>query len=108
MTVTFREALVWHMDREQTKIVDLAKASGVTRDVINKLLARPQASTTPENALLIAAYYGKNVNQFMNLETVDRAQTLVTLFGLLLPAEQQLVSAQIEGILRNRSARSDP
>lgn len=105
MKVSFRDALVWHMDREQTKIVDLVKSTRVSRDVINKLLGRPESSTTPENAVLIAAFYGKTVNQFMNLEEVGQAEALSTLFGLLQPAEQQLLRAQVDGILRNRPAR---
>lgn len=105
MAHDFRHALVWHMDREGTSISDLVSATGVSRDVINKLRARPESSTTVENAMLIAAYYGKTVNQFISLETTNSDDAAKTLIGLLTPEERRLLEAQMRGLLAARAEK---
>lgn len=102
MAPAFQNALRWHMDRHGTKIVDLVKATGVSRDVVNKLLGRALASTSVENALLIAAYYGKTVNQFVDCEDVTPQDQAQAVFDLLSPEDQQMLHAQMLGILRAR------
>ena len=101
MSGDFRRALMWHMDRHQTAIADLVRETGVSRDVINKLKAREDSSTTAENAMLIAAYYGKSVNDFMNLRETDETDRLRALFDLLSPVERRLLEAQMRGLIDN-------
>lgn len=102
MASDFRNALLWHMKKHDTSISDLVKATGVSRDVINKLRAREGASTTAENALLIASYYGKSVNDFITLQDEDEARRTSALLDLLTPEERQLLTAQIRGLLQAR------
>lgn len=102
MANDFRNALLWHMEQHQTPIVELVNRTGVSRDVINKLKAREDASTTVENAMLIAAFYGKTVNQFILRQEVDHKARIQNLFDLLLPEEAQLLEAQIQGVLSQR------
>ena len=104
MADDFRAALIWHMEEHDTKIVDLVKETGVSRDVINKLIGRSKSTTSVENAMLIAAYYGKSVNQFVSRTPVDSLDRMTTLFGLLEPAERQLLEAQMRGILFQRAS----
>lgn len=105
MAFEFQAALAWHMKRHETKIVDLVKGTGVSRDVINKLLGRNNASTNVENAVLIAAYYGKTVNQFLLRQDVEPSTQLANLFDMLPPSDVPLVQAQILGIIRMRGER---
>lgn len=90
------------MEHYRTSISELVKATGVSRDVINKLRARENASTTAENALLIAAYYGKSVNDFITLRDEDESRRTAALLDLLTPEERQLLQAQIRGLLSAR------
>ncbi|WP_283177885.1 hypothetical protein [Gemmobacter sp. 24YEA27] len=106
MANDFRSALLWHMDQHKTTIVDLVTRTGVSRDVINKLKARDDASTTVENAMLIAAFYGKTVNQFVMRQEVTDKDRVQNLFDLLLPEESQLLEAQIQGVLSQRARKS--
>ena len=106
MALAFQNALGWHMLKHDTRIVDLVKETGVSRDVINKLLGRKMASTTVENAILIAAYYGKTVNQFIDCSEITPADKAQNVFELLPPADQQLLHAQMLGILRARGAKA--
>jgi len=105
MAHDFRHALVWHMDNEGTSITDLVSATGVSRDVINKLRARPESSTTVENAMLIAAYYGKTVNQFISLEQTDSDDAARSLIELLTPEERRLLEAQMRGLIAARDEK---
>lgn len=110
MQTDFRDALIWHMEQHGTTIADLVSATGVTRSVINKLLGKGGAnnqSTSVENGMLIAAYYGKTVNQFILRQDVGPEDRLQTLAGLLPQSERRLVEAQIEGLL-SRARRQKP
>lgn len=102
MANDFKNALIWHMAEHDTKIAELVRQTGVSRDVINKLISRDNASTTVENGMLIAAYYGKTVNQFIALDNVDADGSSRNLFEMLLPAERRLVEAQMLGIVSQR------
>lgn len=98
----FRTALLHHLEKHQNSITDLVKETGVSRDVINKVKAREGASTTVENGLLIAAYYGKTLNEFVAMTDASEVDPLLNLLGLLSPAERRLLEAQIRGIVANR------
>lgn len=106
MALAFQQALAWHMLKHDTKIVDLVKNTGVSRDVLNKLLGRKTASTSVENAILIAAYYGKTVNQFMDCSDITPADQAQNVFELLPPEDQRLLHAQMLGILRARGSQA--
>jgi hypothetical protein len=102
MSGEFRDALLWHMERHETTITDLVDGAGVSRDVINKLKAREDSSTTVENGVRIAAYYGKTVNEFLARREVTHQDKLATLLDLLPPEAQRLLAAQVEGLLRRK------
>lgn len=99
MSGEFRDAFIWHMEKHETPIADLVRATGVSRDVINKLIARPQSSTVVENAILIAAFYGKSLNAFIAREEPSNEGRLAALFSLLEPEERRLLEAQMRGLI---------
>ena len=104
MADDFRSALIWHMDQDDTKIVDLVRQTGVSRDVINKVLRRENSTTSVENAMLIAAFYGKSVNQFVARSEVRPSDRLRNLLDLLRPEEQRLLEAQMRGLVAQRAS----
>ncbi len=103
MADDFRRALVWHMEQHKTKIADLVARTGVSRDVINKLRSRDGSSTTVENAMLIAAFYGKTVNDFVLCRSSDSDRTLLNLLAMLTPEERRLMEAQLRGVVGSRA-----
>lgn len=98
------KALRWHMDKHGTKIADLVRQTGVSRSVINKLLSREGNSTAAENVVMIAAYYGKTVNQFLAMEEVSDWQVAENLWELMTPEERRLMRAQMHGLLASRAS----
>lgn len=105
MASDFREALIWHMNQQETPISELVRETGVSRDVINKLRARPGSSTTAENAMLIASYYGKSVNDFISCKPASEAGRLAALFDLLSEEERRMLEAQLHGLLSQHGQR---
>ena len=101
----FRHALLRHMEEHGTAISDLVAATGVSRDVINKLKAREKSSTTVENGMLIAAFYGKTVNQFVSMQETTEADIIASLFGMLEPRERQLLAKQMRDHLAARAQK---
>ena len=105
MADTFRDALLWHMDAKKTAIADLARGSGVSVDIINKLKAREGSSTTAENARAIAAYYGQTLDQFMKCEAESEESAFIALVGMLSHEERRILLAQMRGILSARERK---
>jgi hypothetical protein len=102
---SFRDALLRHMAQRDTTIADLSRGSGVSPDVIKKVRTRPNASTKAEEAVRIAAFFGKTVDQFIKNEEVSKDQQLMLLVELLSPDEQMLLEAQIRAMISIRDRR---
>ncbi|MFU1479216.1 adenosylcobalamin-dependent ribonucleoside-diphosphate reductase [Roseovarius sp. C7] len=58
------DALERAMEATGKTIAEVVKASGVSRDVVNKLLKREGASTSAENAIKLAKVFGQSVEEF--------------------------------------------
>lgn len=95
----FRDAFLWHLDHHGTTLAELVEGAGVSRDILNKLKARPESSTNVETAVRIAAFYGKTVEQFMRREPSSREREFLRLFDRLTQQERQLLVAQMRGLL---------
>ena len=103
MSGTFRDALLWHMERHQTKLADLASGAGVSIDTIKKVRSRDTASTKAEAASKLAGFYGKSVAEFLRCEDGEsRSDRVAALIDQLTPAEADLVERQIRGLLASR------
>lgn len=98
---TFRAALRWHMEKSNTTIAELAKATGVSEDTLKKIRSRHNASTKAENASKIAAFFGKDVSAFLQCRDVDDAE-LGALLDLLTEEERRFLLAQVRGLLAGR------
>jgi len=105
MTGDFRTALLQHIEKHETNVTHLAAATGVSRDAINKLRAREGSTTNVENAMLIAAYYGKTVNQFVSMKPASEASVISALVELMRPEEQQRLAGKIREILAERARK---
>ena len=105
MASDFRTALLWHMDKNETRMTDIVRATGVSNDVLKKLRTRENYSTTVENGLLIAAFYGKTVNQFVALEETSENDVISALVSMMQPEEKQLLADKIRQILSGRAQK---
>ena len=102
MAEDFRHAFLWHLERHETPLSDLVAATGVSRDVLNKLKARAESSTSVENGMLIASYYGKTINEFIACKEATETSRISALLQMLRPEEQRILESQIRGVLVGR------
>lgn len=103
MAQTFRDALIWHLERHETSVTDLARRTGVSHDAINNMIRREQSSTSIERAMAIAAYYGESVEQFLACAVPNSSfDSVVRLLSLLTPSELRMIEAQLRGLMRAR------
>jgi transcriptional regulator with XRE-family HTH domain len=107
MNTGFRDALIWHIEKHGTKVSELSKETGVSRDVINKLLSKSNGTTSAENALLLAAYYGMSLEHFIQKRRGPQRSSIKDLLALLDPDEERLLEAQLMGLVRGRAAQSN-
>lgn len=103
MKKSFGDALKERMDRDGTRIAELAHATGVSEDIIKKLRSRPGSGTNPEDAVRLAAYFGATIMEL--IEGSDPVNRLASRLELLSEDEKRLLLAQIDGILQNRPQR---
>ena len=104
---TFADALIWHMNREQTGVTELADATGVSRVIIKKLRMKKAASTAAENAVAISKFYGKTVSQFLQCDEQAIEDKLTHLIGLLTREERKQLERQVQGLLVTRGTTPD-
>lgn len=103
----FRDALLWHMNRDGTTIADLARGARVSIDVIKKVRSRHGASTNAEAAAKIAAYYGKSVSDFLQCKEVTDEGAFEALVQLLTPEERKMLVAQMRGMIQAHEEPKD-
>lgn len=106
MEYTLADALEWHMEKHGTRIVDLVRNTGVKRSVINKIIRRENRTSSYDNVLLLASFFGKSVNDFIAKKEPSDDERLMALVELLNPAEAKILEAQVSGILRSRKKRN--
>jgi transposase-like protein len=102
MTNEFRRAFMAHIQKHKTAFADIVRETGVSRNVLNKLKAREDGSTSVENGMLIAAFYGKTLNEFVAMQEATDESRVRALLQLLTPTERHILESQIKGILNSR------
>lgn len=106
MKDSFKEAYLWHLAKHGPRIADFSRATGVSRDVLNKFQLPGPRTTSVENGLAIAAYFGKTLEQFMRCDEVSPDEMLHNLAERLLPSEQQVVISTMTALLQARRGQS--
>ena len=103
MEEAFREALIRHFSAGDDKIADLVNQTGVSRSKINKLLRRENSTVELTDAIAIATFYRKSVEQFTFGTDGDALEDdLSHLTQQLTPQERQHLVPQIRGVIAHR------
>lgn len=68
----FRDAFVWRKEQTGATITHIVQETGISRDIINKLISRSLSSTSVENAIALAGYFGQPVDQFIDEALAER------------------------------------
>lgn len=104
----FREALIRRVQASGITITDLARRTGVSKPQLDKLMQRRVHATNVEDAAKLARFFGETVEDFLGRtdgaapsDAVSRIRLLV---GQLSLVEQEILEAQIAGLVARRGA----
>ena len=98
----FRDALIRHLQQTGIGLTELARGAGVSLDSLKKLNTGKNVSTNAAQAVAIAAFFGKSLEDFVDPTLAAYAERLEKMLSLLTTEERTLVLAQIRGILHAR------
>lgn len=102
MDKRFGDALIWHVDRNETNLTDLSRHTGVSLSVIKNLNTGRSKTVPAEAALAIAAYYGKSLPAFLRCEDGQHDLNFEALLDLLTDQERKVLHHQIRAMLSTR------
>lgn len=106
MSVSFRESFLAHLDASGISVTDVAKGAGVSREALYKLKQRRVESTNAEDAVKVARFFGKSLEEFMGRPPDPRIAEIMGLFCSLSQTEQGFLRAQIEALAARRGRGS--
>lgn len=103
----FREALIHHVAASGISVAELARRTGVAKSQLDKLMQRRVVTTNVIDATVLAHFFGKNVEDFLGIGSkeieVNPVQVRIRdLVSKLSPSEQELIVAQLEGIVARK------
>lgn len=94
----FREAFIHHVRATKTPVAAIARETGVSVEAMHKLMQRKSQTTSAENALAIAAYFGLTLEDFCDRLPSRHARVLALLDDLS-PDEIAFLTRQLEGLV---------
>lgn len=102
MKKSFSEALNHHLDATGRKIPDIAEASGVKADALYKLKYGKTLNMAVDDAMRVAAAFGKTIEEFMDSRPARVKSELAQQIDLLTESERELLLASITALLAGR------
>lgn len=93
----FRDAFLEHLARTGQTVAEVARWTGIPRGQLDKLRQGRTKSTNVDDAIEIAHFFGKTVNDFIGLAPDDKAARFTELFSQLEAGEQDFLLRQLEG-----------
>jgi len=99
----FREALIERMDLTRVTAAELARRTGVSKPLIDKLRQRKSEVTNVYDAILIARFFGQNVEDFMGVaRKASKHQEILDILATLPPDTRDMLVLQIKALATAR------
>lgn len=103
----FREALIDWVHRSGISVADLARKTGISKGQLDKLMQRRVAATNVDDAARLARFFGCTVEDFLGSgvpggEDGTALSRIRVLVGQLSPDEQDMLEAQIAGLISRK------
>lgn len=104
MKEAFREAFIRHVKVYDVAIAEVARATGVSKYLLNALHQRKTSTPNVSDAIKIARYFGKTVEEFLDQSPQPTdAGRIMSKMARLSPAEREVLEAQIDVLAKRRS-----
>ena len=102
MGKTFRVALVEALETSGISVAELARVTGVSDQQIHKIKQGKSRSTNVDDALTIANFFGKSLDEFLGDPSVRKDAELISLLTQLEPSERQFLTNVVKAQLAAR------
>jgi transcriptional regulator with XRE-family HTH domain len=102
MKEAFRESLIAHIDTYRVNVAQMARDTGVSKELIHSLRQRKTVCPNVDDAMKLAGYFGKTVEEFVGTSRDDQLKRLGALAARLSPEEQAFLEAQIATLLASK------
>ena len=103
MKEAFRESLIRHKQIYNYSTAQIARETGVPKTTLDALLQRKTIAPNVHDAVKIAAYFGKSVEEFESGETSKQDGRLRALVSRLSDEERIFLEAQLETLIARRA-----
>jgi plasmid maintenance system antidote protein VapI len=96
----FRDSLNAHMEATGMSVAKLARGTGIKTSQLYKLAQKQVNSTNVEDAVRIATFFGKSVEEFMDMShSTSKTDAAVELMARLDPQHLDVVETLMRGLL---------
>ena len=107
MKEAFRESLIAHIATYRISIAKLSRETGVSLSLIQSLNQRKSVCPNVDDAIKLARYFGKSVEEFVGVSRDDQEKRLRALISRLTEGEKDFLEAQLT-TLAARQGREKP
>jgi plasmid maintenance system antidote protein VapI len=99
MRKTFSEALVDHLTKHGTRVTDIARATGVSKEALYSLKYGKTQNMTVDDAVKVAAFFDETVEEFMGLSSAQVRDSFYQRLSQLSDRERAILEAAITAFL---------
>lgn len=103
---TFRESLIRHLDKTGIPLRRVAMESGVSYEQLKKLRQNAARSTNVEDAIRVAQFFDKTLDEFMTGAEASAPPSVVRLLSQLSPEARDVLLNAARGQLEAEQART--
>lgn len=98
MVKPFRESLLDHCKQSGWSLKAVADGAGVSYEQVKKIAQRPDAKTNVDDAIKVAAFFGKTLNEFVDDALAQDRADLAAIYSRLTPQERRILQAAARGL----------
>lgn len=102
MTKKFRQAFIDALDASGYSVAQVSRDTGVSTEQLYKLCQRETASTNVDDAVKLAHYFGKSLDEFLEDRTAYDRQEIVALYNQLTEQQREFLLDSTKGILSRK------
>jgi len=101
--LSFREAMIERLDLTGITVADLARKTGVSKGLLDKLRQRRTETPNVYDAMLISRFFGQTVEEFMGIRSrAEKRDEIIEMLKLLSPEHRAMMIAQIQAVAAYR------
>ncbi len=99
MRKSFSQAFIEHLEQSNLKVTEVAIRAGVSKDALYSLKYGKTQNMAVDDAIMVAAVFGKTVEEFLGLSEAQIRSSLAEKVAQLTGREQAILEASLDAIL---------